>query len=211
MRRDIIIAFSIVLTAHVAVALVQKRGPKHVQHEDDIAAVKIELPPLPPPEPDETKDPEVTEAPQMAPPSLADVPTTVPIDAFVTPVEPPPPEGLIGGNVINIPVSHVNLGVKIFNLADLDQIPTVLVKPPDNYPYDLKRNNIVGTVMVGFIVDAEGHVRDPYVVTSSGNSELDQAGIDFVSKTSFKAGRKGGHPVNTRMQVPVDYHFQDSN
>ncbi|HXA15120.1 MAG TPA: energy transducer TonB [Opitutaceae bacterium] len=210
MRRDIIIAFAIVLTAHVAVALVPKRGPKHVQHEDDIAAVKIELPPLPPPEPDETKDTEVTEAPQMAPPSLADVPTTVPIDAFVTPVEPPPPEGLVGGNIINIPVSHVNLGVKIFNLADLDQAPVIRFQAPIQYPFEMKRNGTTGTTQVGFICDSEGHVQNPYVVTSSGYTELDQAAIQGVTKWTFKPGRKGGHAVNVRMQIPIAFNLDQN-
>jgi protein TonB len=209
MRRDTLIAFLLVLGIHAGVAMVHKSPPKHVLVEDDGPVVKIIIPPPPPPDEPE-KEPDQTDTPVIAPPALADIPTTVPVDAFVTPVEPPPPSSLNVGNV-NINVQRTNLkNVKIFDLADLDQQPVERFRAPVNYPPEMRLSNTGGTVEVGFICDSEGHVNDAHVVTSSGYNELDQAAVAGVSKWIFKAGRKGGHAVSVRMEVPIVFNIDNS-
>jgi protein TonB len=210
MRRDTLIAFLLVLGIHVAVAMVPHRTAKRAQVEDDGPVVKITIPPMPPPDEPE-KEPEQTDTPVIAPPALADIPTTVPVDAFVTPTEPPRPQGLNVGNV-NINVQRTNLkNVKIFDLADLDQIPSARFQPAPQYPFDMSRSNIGGTVVVDYICDSDGHVQDAHVASSSGSAELDQAAVAGVSKWIFKPGRKGGHAVNTRMEVPIGFNIDNSN
>lgn len=207
MRRDLIVAFLIVLSAHIGVAMVPKHGAKRKQVEDEGPVVKIVIPPLPPPEDEPIKNDEQEEAQVLAPPTLADIPTTVPVDAFVTPVEPPPPQGL---NVVgvNVTVPRANLrGVKIFDLADLDQQPMARFQSPINYPFEMKRNGTTGTVQVAFVCDYEGHVQDAHVAVSSGSNELDQAAVAGVSKWLFKPGRKGGHAVSARMEVPIAFNL----
>jgi len=205
MRRDIIIAFLIVLSAHIGVAMVPKHNAKRKQVEDTTPVVQIEIPPMPPDDVEQVKNDEADETPVINPPSLADIPTTVPVDAFVTPVEPPPPQGL---NVtgVNVTVPRANLkGVKIFDLADLDQQPVARFQSPINYPFEMKRNGTTGTVQVSFVCDYEGHVQDAHVAVSSGSNELDQAAVAGVSKWLFKPGRRGGHAVNARMEVPIAF------
>jgi protein TonB len=202
MRRDTLIAFLLVLGIHVGVAMVPKHTAKRAVVEDDGPLIKIVIPPLPPPDEPE-KEPEQTETPIVAPPALADIPTTVPVDAFVTPVEPPPPSSLNVGNV-NINLQRANLrNVKVFDLADLDQQPVPRFKAPVNYPAEMRINGTTGTTTVGFICDYEGHVENAAVVTSSGSNELDQAAVAGVSRWIFKPGRKNGHAVNAHMQVPI--------
>ncbi|HWZ93651.1 MAG TPA: TonB family protein [Opitutaceae bacterium] len=204
MRRDTLIAFLLVLGIHVSVAMVPHRTAKHVKVEDDGPMVKIVIPPPPPPD-EPIKEPEPTDTPVIAPPALADIPTTVPVDAFVTPVEPPPPQNLNVGNV-NINVQRANLkNAKIFDLADLDQQPVERFRVPINYPASLRVSGISGTTIVDFICDPEGHVQDAHVKTSSGSNELDQAAVAGVSRWTFKPGRKGGHAVNVRMEVPIGF------
>jgi protein TonB len=202
MRRDTLIAFLLVLGIHVGVAMVPHRTLKRAQVEDDAPLVTIVIPPLPPPDEPE-KEPEQTDTPIVAPPALADIPTTVPVDAFVTPVEPPPPSSLNVGNV-NINVQRANLkNVKIFDLADLDQIPVLRFKAQVNYPPEMKISGTTGTTTVGFVCDPDGHVENAHVDISSGSNELDQAAVDGVSRCIFKPGRKNGHAVYTKMQVPI--------
>jgi protein TonB len=202
MRRDTLIAFLLVLGIHVGVAMVPKHSAKRALVEDDAPLIKIVIPPLPPPDEPE-KEPEQTETPIVAPPALADIPTTVPVDAFVTPVEPPPLSSLNVGNV-NINLQRANLkNVKIFDLADLDQVPVLRFKAQIIYPPELRINGTTGTTTVGFICDPEGHVQNAHVDISSGSNELDQAAVTGVSNCIFKPGRKGGHAVYTKMQVPI--------
>jgi protein TonB len=190
--------------------MVPKFNAKRAQVEDDAAVVKIVIPPMPPPDEPE-KEPDQTETPVVAPPALADIPTTVPVDAFVTPVEPPPPQGLNVGNV-NINVQRANLkNVRVFDLADLDQQPVERFRSPINYPPEMRVNGTTGTVQVGFICDAEGHVQDAHVVSSSGSNELDQAAVSGVSRWIFKPGRKGGKAVAAHMEVPIAFNLDSSN
>jgi protein TonB len=202
MRRDTLIAFLLVLGIHVGVAMVPKTSAKRAQVEDDAPLIKIVIPPLPPPDEPE-KEPEQTDTPIVAPPALADIPTTVPVDAFVTPVEPPPPQSLNVGNV-NINIQRANLhNVKIFDLADLDQIPVLRFKAQLIYPTEMRIAGTTGTTTVGFVCNPEGLVENAHVDISSGSNQLDQAAIDFVSKCIFKPGRRGGHAVYSKMQAPV--------
>jgi periplasmic protein TonB len=213
MRRDLVTAFLIVISATTAVAVVPqlfKGGPKHVKHEDDTPTIKIELPPPPPPEePDQVKDLDA-DTPQMQMPTLVDMPTTVPVDAFTTPIEPPPPPTLNVGASINVPVSHNDLkGAKIFNLSDLDQAPEARFQPEPQYPFEMKRAGIEGAVNVGLVCDPQGNVVSVYVITSSGQHDLDQSALQAVAKWRFKAGKKGGQPVSVRMTELITFNLDD--
>jgi TonB family protein len=127
----------------------------------------------------------------------------------VQPIEPLPPQGLNVGKV-NINVQRTNLkDVEIFDLADLDQQPVPRFQPPTNYPTEMARNGIQGTVRIGFICDSEGHVQEAHVVTTSGSNELDQAAVSGVSKWLFTAGQKGGHAVNVRMEIPIAFNLEN--
>lgn len=95
--------------------------------------------------------------------------------------------------------------VKNFKRADMDQLPVPILQTAPQYPFDLKSNNISGTVMVGLIVDTEGHIRDAHVLKSSGYSQFDQAAIEAISKWVFKPGRKNGQPVNVPMEIPITF------
>jgi TonB family protein len=59
---------------------------------------------------------------------------------------------------------------------------------------------------VAFTVDTEGRVRDAYVLRSN-NPWFERPALDAVAKWRFKPGRKDGHPVNVRMQVPMIFQL----
>ncbi|MGA3006397.1 MAG: energy transducer TonB [Opitutaceae bacterium] len=209
MRRDLIISFLIVASAHIGFAMWHSGPTKHAVHEDDAPVVKIDLPPMEQEE-QPVQQQENTEAPVIAPPSIADVPTQVPLGAFVTAVEPPPVTGLHAA-AISVPITHTHLSGAIFNLADLDQQPEARLQMAPDYPFDMKSNNITGTAVIGFIVDSDGNVQDAHVLTSSGYNELDRAAVEGVMRWTFKPGRKGGRAVNARMQVPIAFKIQSDS
>jgi periplasmic protein TonB len=100
-----------------------------------------------------------------------------------------------------------NLG-NIFNLADLDREPVPILQPAPLMPAPLRREGIVGTVRVQFIVDTEGRVLNAYVVESTEH-RFDDAAIAGVSKWKFRPGMKAGRKVNTRMAVPIVFNIVD--
>jgi len=95
----------------------------------------------------------------------------------------------------------------LFNLADLDQAPSPTVRVAPVYPYEMRRAGMSGEVLVGFIVDSTGQVRDVHAVRSSRREFADEA-VRAVLQWKFSPGRRSGVPVNTRMQVPLVFNLQ---
>ena len=76
------------------------------------------------------------------------------------------------------------------------------------YPAALRLTNTEGEALVEFVVDRTGRVRDAHVVRSShpGFAELSEAA---VQSWRFEPGYKEGRPVNTRLQIPIQFQFSD--
>lgn len=58
-----------------------------------------------------------------------------------------------------------------------------------------------GTVTVGFLVDANGHVMDSKITGSSGFMRLDMAAQTALSKCSFRPAMEKGKPVQSWAHV----------
>ena len=96
----------------------------------------------------------------------------------------------------------------LFDLANLDQIPSPRFQAKPVYPFEMRRAGITGDVLVGFIVDSNGDVREAYAIKST-QREFEAAAIQAVSKWKFRPGKKGGRAVNTRMQVPIVFSITE--
>ena len=126
-------------------------------------------------------------------------------------IQAPPPPGLsrptgaitIPTNTRPVVSSGKALGA-IFDLAALDQRPQATVRIKPVYPFEMRRSGLKGEVTVGFIVDSEGQVRDPYIISSS-NAGFEDAAIQAVLKWKFRPGQKGGRAVNTRVAQPLSF------
>jgi RNA polymerase sigma factor (sigma-70 family) len=90
----------------------------------------------------------------------------------------------------------------VYDVARLDRVPRVLTQVRPKYPAELKSSGVGGEVVVDFVVDATGVVRNAYVARSNVR-ELEAAAIEAVSQWTFEAGHKGGRAVNTHLQVPI--------
>lgn len=179
--------------------------------------VQIEMPALPPEE-QEQKVEELSE-PQpatVAVPQLADVPSTVALTDFTQLVELRPKVDLDPNALrsVAIPVNHGRggggLGAvgNLFKLSDLDRIPQAIAQPVPNVPQGLRQGLDRAVVVVNFIVDAEGRVINPRIVSSTA-SEFDRAALDGVMRWKFHAGVKGGRKVATQMEVPLRFELTD--
>jgi len=221
MRKDLIIGLSISVLVHWSFLFLTKAPSAPKKHEAEaVDVVKIEMPTLPPEEPekkqnDEPQDEDAVVS-TIAPPSLVEIPNVVPNATFVMTPEPPPPPGIVTSKgVVTIPANPRPPGwgkgyANLFNLDQLDQIPVATYKAVPVYPYEMKRNGTEGTVTVGFICDTDGNVRDAYVVNST-NRGFDAPAVQAVTKWKFKAGKRGGKVVNTRMSVPILFNISSDN
>ena len=224
MRRDLIIGILASILFHANLfygeKVINKLFPSKTKAR--IAVVddgpKIEVMEMPPIEPDK---PEVAEestdtaaAPvEFAPPMQSDVPSIVMADSFVQQIQPPPPQGVKpNSNLVTIPATRPTTASSqlqnVFSLADLDQIPVVRYQAKPVYPFEMSRAGITGEVSVGFIVDTNGDVREAYAIKST-QREFEAAAVQSVTKWKFRAGKRGGKTVNTRMQVPIVFNLSE--
>lgn len=210
MNKDLIIGILVALGVHVLVLFGFNDRAETVQLKAAEVPVLevIEMPVIEPDEPPPaTVTGEQTENTPTYTPMLADVPTAVAMADFVQQLQPPPPPNAPAATgAITIPVSRTNVSStiagKIFNINELDQIPQATVQLPPKYPYEMQRQQVEGTVLLGFIVDSQGTVRDPYVV-SSPQIEFNGPALQAILKWRFRPGRKSGKYVSTRMQLPM--------
>lgn len=222
MTRDLIIGLLLSALLHGGFLFGEQLFPKSKASatkkvEEDTT---VELMQMPPPEPEEvevteTDEPVTEDIADLAPPMAADVPATVMVDSFVQKLQPPPPPGLNRPTgVISIPTGRPNTGgigkgmKDLFDLANLDQIPSPRFQAKPVYPFEMRRAGITGDVLVGFIVDSNGDVREAYAIKST-QREFEAAAIQAVSKWKFRPGKKGGRSVNTRMQVPIVFSITE--
>ncbi len=219
MRKDLLIGLVISVVFHFGMiwgqAFLPKPKPPERKRLEEDQIIRMELPPLPP-DPEEKVEELEDEPPpnELAPPTLIDMPTVVPVNAFVQQLQPPPPPGLeVARGAVNIPVTrpgaNFGRGMKdLFDISNLDQIPQPRVQVKPNYPFEMRRAGISGEVLVAFIVSANGDVVDAYAVKST-QREFESPAVQAVLKWKFRPGRKGGRNVNTKMQVPILFNLSD--
>jgi len=90
------------------------------------------------------------------------------------------------------------------DLASVDLPPKVVRQEPPVYPLEMRRARLLGRVILGFIVDVEGRVREAHVVESN-NPYFDDPALDAVLKWTFTPAIKDGRPVNCTMKVPINF------
>lgn len=216
MRRDLIIGILCSILVHAGLGLggeinLNFFGKKKIVKKDDAPVIQLmELPKLEPepPEPTESES-SSNEASSIAPPSIADVPGVVDLSSFVQAVQPPPPPP--GGITMTVPKNNVTVSrtmSEVFDLKNLDQQPVPKFRQQPTYPFEMKRQGISAEVLVEFICDNNGEVRDARVVKSD-NHAFDSAALDAIYKWKFRAGKKGGRSVSARMQQPFVFSIAD--
>ena len=158
------------------------------------------------------------ENPAIAVPMLADLPTLVPIDSFVQPLDFTPALlanldavrlSVIPTNVARNSGSLERLG-KIFDVSQLDRQPEAIVQPSPVFPPELMKVYPESTVKLEFIITSRGEVVAPSVITSEHGRFADAA-IRAVDKWKFRPGFKAGRPVNTRTQIAIHFRVTNEN
>jgi protein TonB len=215
MRRDLVIGFIVSFLIHFGVAWfgsIKSPPPPPPPKEKD-TTITNSMPKIEPDEPEVIEDQQTQQPQDIAPPMQNDVPQQVTADSFVQPIEPPPPDmSAFSKAVVKIPETRTGFGkgIEVFDISKLDQAPIPRFQARPSYPFEMRRAGISGDVLVDFIVDTNGDVRNASAVHSS-QREFEAAAVQAVSKWKFKPGRKNGHSVFTHMQVPIVFTLDESN
>lgn len=86
--------------------------------------------------------------------------------------------------------------------------PQLLSNPSPAYPESARRANISGTTLVGLTISTDGSVSSAWVISSSGNGELDSAAVNAVYGWQFVPAKQNGTPVTCNSQVPVTFNLR---
>lgn len=99
---------------------------------------------------------------------------------------------------------------RVYALAEVQELP--VPTNPDalhaalaaGYPPALRDAGTGGTVMLSFMIGADGAVREPRVVSSS-DAAFDAPSMAAVGVLRFTPGTVGGRAVATRVEIPVQW------
>lgn len=166
----------------------------------------VEQPPPPPVIEEKKPEPPPEEVP---PPELSQTAPPLDLSQLEVALNPGFGEGVAGDFVVKLPLGE-NMGTAkgtsedIFAMADLDQTPRVIFQPAPQYPPELKKKKIQGTVYVLFIVDQDGRVQDPKI-QKSDHPGFDVPSMNAVKRWRFEPGKVGGRAVQFRMRVPLTF------
>lgn len=97
----------------------------------------------------------------------------------------------------------------LFDLSVLDQKPVAIFQPQPEYPWQLRREGITGSVLVAFVVDSSGAVRAPRILRAT-HPGFETPVLNALQRWKFKPGRKGGAVVNTgNVQITLTFNLGD--
>ena len=113
--------------------------------------------------------------------------------------------GLVNKNDFKISDS---LFVTAFNISEVDQPPRVLRAMPPLYPFEAQQRGIEGRVLLRFVVDSDGKVNEPQVVSAEPEGIFEETALEAVVKYKFKPARKGGEAVDCIVKLPIAFSLE---
>jgi periplasmic protein TonB len=121
--------------------------------------------------------------------------------------------GDIGGDfdlgfAVEAPGMDESAGNLVFQLAELDQPPSPLVRLPPVYPPQARMRRTEGVVVLEFVVDADGKTRNIEVVMSQPGNVFTRAAVRAASRWRFQPGKKNGRPVAVRVKQKVAFQLE---
>ncbi len=213
--------FSAMVHAIVLFGFNRKSPPKKQVVIDDSVVVNLVMPDLKELEEPEAEVFEGEEVPVdvgLSVPMLADVPSQVDLStAFIQEIDYSslvPQQDLTAAKTLSIPTNihrggKIGEGMsKIFDLKDLDRAPDPLVRIAPVVPVGMRQAGFTAEVTVAFIVNPDGNVVGPQVVSSTDH-KLNEPALLAMSKWKFRPGVKNGRRVNVRMMQPLLFRVSD--
>ncbi len=102
----------------------------------------------------------------------------------------------------------IDMDRRVFKLSEIDVIPKMKERGvPPVYPSEMRNAGVEGSVVLRFVVDADGKVQRAEAVKASHEAFAEVA-LKAVDKWAFEAGRKGDVPVSVQMMMPMIFTLQ---
>ncbi len=156
-------------------------------------------------------DPTVPPVPMPAP-----APTPPQYQKHTRPIDRAAVKGVIGKpsrvEPTSVPPASALPGPAAMSAPATDTGPILIASPrfrvpprPPDYPRRAIASHAQGEALIGALLDPTGAPHDMRVLRSSGHPMLDRAALDAVGNWAFEPGRRAGHPVAARIEIPVRF------
>ena len=94
-----------------------------------------------------------------------------------------------------------------FNLKQVDQPPIPIKKVDPEFPPAARRLGVSGSVMIKFLVKADGNVIKASILEANPEGLFDQSALDAIRKWLFTPGIYQGKAVATWVILPVQFRL----
>lgn len=102
--------------------------------------------------------------------------------------------------------SNLVAAIDVFELSEVDKAPSPTLQVAPRYPADLQRQKVEGTVVLVFVLDERGRVKEAKAESSSHPS-FERPAIDAVRQWMFEPAVKDGKPVRARLRQPIRFRL----
>jgi protein TonB len=172
-----------------------------------LTRVDVSLPPPPPPPPKPPPPPE--EKKEEPKPELREQPRPLTLNQIEMALNP----GVGGALQADFSLDFARMDalpdtlaeMRIFELAEVDRTPQAMRTVPPQYPPRLQAERVAGTVIVEFVVDENGLVRQPKLRRGAPQPEFNRAALAALEQYRFSPGLKDGQPVRVRMMQEFEF------
>ena len=96
---------------------------------------------------------------------------------------------------------------QIYEFIAVEEKPVISRDAQPIYPQSAINAGIEGTVVVTIVVDKNGNVTNAEIFNSI--PQLDNAALRAARSKTYSPGVVNGLPVNTRMNIPIDFNLPD--
>jgi TonB family protein len=107
---------------------------------------------------------------------------------------------------------------EVFDITEVQPIPpggmsgwSSYLASSLRYPEEAMKNGIEGTVIVVFVINKDGSVRDAEILRGIGGGADEEAVRVVMESPSWTPAYQRGRPVNSRMRLPVRFKLGDGS
>lgn len=142
---------------------------------------------------------EVPTPPKVTAEAMIEVPN-LPIDfTAMTAID----VGMSGPVMPGMTAGAIGNSSPIFDMADLDEVPSPFFTPAPAYPMAARQRRLEGEVRVRLLLDQQGRVVKAELIDGPMNKIFGATTLKTVRSWRFKAARKNGQDVMCRVEIPV--------
>ena len=98
---------------------------------------------------------------------------------------------------------------RIYEEAEVDQLPTMIRFPTPRYPADLRQREVAGWVELQYVIDPDGRVEPGSIrVVTATDGAFARSAVEAVKEALYEPGIRAGVRVRVRLKHVVHFRLR---